>query len=275
MKKYISYLMTALIAAVSFSCDFNDSPSLEEGQARVNFYLVDAPGDFDEVWVEVLALRVKAGEIDLADEEDGDDESAWEEIPYENGSQMINLLDLTGNNSQLLGDANLEAGSIQQLRLILGENNYVVKDGEEFPLKTPSAQQSGLKIKLYEEIEAGNSYDLVIDFDVAKSIVVAGNSGNVILKPVLRAYMQETAGIMGQVLPLEAQPISVSTTVDGEVVTTFTDTDGNFKIQGLEPGTYSLLITPEEGYVPVTIDGVVVEEGEITQVDAVTLEEQQ
>lgn len=272
MKKHISYLLTALAAVFTFACDFNDSPSLEEGQARVNFYLVDAPGDFDEVWVEVLALRVKAGENDISDEED---ESSWEEIPYENGSQMINLLDLTGNNSQLLGDANLEAGSIQQLRLILGDNNYVVKDGEEFPLKTPSAQQSGLKIRLNEEIEAGNSYNLVIDFDVAKSIVVAGNSGNIILKPVLRAYMQETAGIMGQVLPLEAQPISVSTMVDGEVVTTFTDEDGNFKIQGLDSGTYTLTITPDEGYVPVTIEGVVVEEGEITQVDPVNLDAQE
>lgn len=267
--------MTALIAALTFGCDFNDSPSLEEGQARVNFYLVDAPGDFDEVWVEVLALRVKAGEIDLVNQEDEEDESAWEEIPFENESQMINLLDLTGNNSQLLGDANLQAGSIQQLRLILGENNYVVKDGEEFPLKTPSAQQSGLKIKLNEEIEAGSSYDLVIDFDVAKSIVVAGNSGNIILKPVLRAYLDETAGIMGQVLPQEAMPIAVSTTVDGEAVTTFTDEDGNFKIQGLDPGTYAVLITPNEGFVPVTIEGILVDEGEITQIDPVVLEEQQ
>ncbi|HAZ25659.1 MAG TPA: hypothetical protein DCY95_14560, partial [Algoriphagus sp.] len=77
-------------------------------------------------------------------------------------------------------------------------------------LKTPSAQQNGLKIKVNQPIEGGQSYNLVIDFDVAKSIVVAGNSGNIILKPVLRAYLEEAAGISGLVLPLDAQTIAVS-----------------------------------------------------------------
>ncbi len=271
MKSIFSYLMLAALAVFSMSCtEEDDSPM--SGSARVNFYLVDAPGDFDEVWVEVLAVRVKVENDDDLDNDDelDEDESGWTEIVYEE-SQSINLLDLTGGNSEFLGTEDFPEGNIDQLRLILGEDNYVVKDGERFDLKTPSAQQSGLKIKVDEEISGGMNYDLIIDFDVAKSIVVAGNSGNIILKPVLRAYMQEAAaGVMGQVLPLEAQPVQV-TAADGETYDTYVDEDGNFQILGLPEGTYSLTFTPNDLYEPMTIDNVVVDEGDVKTVEPVTL----
>lgn len=276
MKKYISYFLTALTVIFAVSCTSDDSPGNLEGKARVNFYLVDAPGDFDEVWVEVLAVRVKMDDNSMDDDnsqgDDDDNDDSWQEISYEGESQMINLLDLTGANSLLLGTEDFEEGEIDQLRLILGTNNYVVKDGVESDLKTPSAQQSGLKIKIDQEIEAGQTYDLIIDFDVAKSIVVAGNSGNINLKPVLRAYLQEAAGISGQVLPVEAQMIEV-TAVDGDdTYTTYVDENGNFKIQGLDAGTYSLVITPNELYAPVQVDGILVEDGEMTVVEPIILD---
>lgn len=276
MKKYISYFLTALTVIFAASCTSDDSPGNLDGKARVNFYLVDAPGDFDEVWVEVIAVRVKMDDNSLDDDNsqgnDDDNDDSWQEISYEGESQMVNLLDLTGANSLLLGTEDFEEGEIDQLRLILGTNNYVVKDGVESDLKTPSAQQSGLKIKIDQEIEAGQTYDLIIDFDVAKSIVVAGNSGNINLKPVLRAYLQEAAGISGQVLPLEAQMIEV-TAVDGDdTYTTYVDENGNFKIQGLDSGTYSLVITPNELYAPVQVDGILVEDGEMTVVEPIILD---
>lgn len=276
MRKYISYLLTAITAIFAVSCDMNDSPDDIQTGARVNFYLVDAPGNFEEVWVEVLAVRVKMDDNSMDDDDsmgdDDDDYSAWEEVPFEGESQMVNLLDLTGANSLLLGTEDFEEGEIDQIRLILGTNNYVVIDGEEHELKTPSAQQSGLKIKIDQDIEAGQTYDLIIDFDVAKSIVVAGNSGNINLKPVLRAYLQEAAGISGQILPVEAQMIQVTVFDEDDSYTTYVDENGNFKIQGLDSGTYSILIEPNELYLSVQLDGIVVEDGTITNVDPVTLE---
>jgi hypothetical protein len=237
---------------------------------------VDAPGDFDEVWVEVLAVRVKMDDNSMDDDDtqgdDDDNYDSWQEVSYEGETQMVNLLDLTGANSLLLGTEDFDEGEIDQIRLILGTNNYVVKDGVESDLKTPSAQQSGLKIKIDQELEAGQTYDLIIDFDVAKSIVVAGNSGNINLKPVLRAYLQEAAGISGQIMPLEAQMIEVTAMDGDDTYTTYVDENGNFKIQGLDAGTYSLVITPNELYVPVQIDGIMVEDGEMTVVEPITLE---
>lgn len=261
----VSSLFTILL--LTTACEaFNDQP--ESTEAKVNFRLVDAPAEYDEVWIEVLALRVKA---DHEGSEVDDNDDTWEEIIYE-GPQMVNLLDLTGGNSILLGSENFQEGEIDQIRLMLGENNYLMKDGEEISLNTPSAQQSGLKIKVDQEIHGGESYDLVIDFDAAKSIVTAGNSGNVILKPVLRAYLQETQGIQGQVFPLEAEPVQITVTGEGTEVNSFADETGKYSIMGLAPGTYSITFTPNEDYLPQTLTDITVTEDDVTTPETVTLE---
>ncbi|TFV95781.1 DUF4382 domain-containing protein [Algoriphagus kandeliae] len=267
MKNLIQNFLILSILLISFSCDFNDSPTSRK--ALVSFTLVDAPGDFDEVWVEVISVRVQ---YVTENGEENDDESTWEEIPVEGGSQLVNLMELTGENSFLIGTESFESGRINQIRLVLGENNYVVKGEEQFELKTPSAQQSGLKLKLDQKLEAGNAYGIIIDFDVAKSIIVAGNSGNINLKPVLRAFLQETAGIQGQVLPSEAQPILMEAFQNGESFSTFTNAEGAFVIQGLEPGTYSLKITPNESYQSLELIDIVVEEGKITTTSPIILQ---
>jgi len=272
MKTILNYVFLGLIAAIGFSCNTDDE--LAAGSAKVNFYLVDAPGDFDEVWIEVIALRIKADDNNQGNDDSNDDsdESTWVEIPYEEGSRYVNLLDLTGENSQFLGTETFPEGEIDQLRLILGDDNYVVKDGKRLNLKTPSAQQSGLKIKLSEEIEGGKSYDIVIDFDVKKSIVVAGNSGNIILKPVIRAYVAEVAaGVKGQVFPKEAQSVAVKAVKGDDEYNTSVDENGNFKIQGMDDGLYTITFTPNASYKVRVLTGILVEEGKMKTIDPITL----
>ena len=273
MKNLFNYLLMFGVLLFAVACS-NDDETPNGGNARVNFYLVDAPGDFDEVWVEVLSVRVKAEDDSMDDDgmDDDDDEFGWVEIPYDESSRYVNLMDLTGENSLFLGSEDFPEGEIDQLRLVLGDDNYVVKDGERSDLKTPSAQQSGLKIKVDEDIEGGMSYDLVIDFDVAKSIVVAGNSGNINLKPVLRAYLEEAAsGVMGQVFPAEAQAVAVNAQKGDDVYNTFVDENGNFKILGMDDGVYTFTFTPNDDYQILVIDNVVVEEGKVKTIDPITL----
>lgn len=265
MKILLKSLTFCFLVLANFACEVNDNP--KSGQARVNFYLVDAPADYDEIWIEVLALRVKAN---YQDSEMNDNDDSWKEIIFE-GSRYVNLLDLTGGNSLLLGTEDFPEGEIDQIRLILGDDNYLMRDGVRLELKTPSAQQSGLKIKVDQSIEAGNTYNLVIDFDAAKSIVEAGNSGNIILKPVLRAYLEQSQGIQGQVLPLAAQAVGVTVAGSGFEANTFVDANGNYVVQGIDPGTYTLTFTPNELYNPTTVTGIVVENDKLTIVSPVTL----
>jgi hypothetical protein len=58
---------------------------------------------------------------------------------------------------------------LQQVRFILGDGNKVVVNGISYPLATPSAEESGLKIKIGQGLnETLNTFTL--DFNAALSI---------------------------------------------------------------------------------------------------------
>lgn len=249
------------------SCDMEtDRDQIRDGHARVNFYLIDAPAAYDEVWVEILEVRI------LMKGNNESNESAWINLPYKRNNNKINLLSLTGGNSEHLGEMEIPAGEISQIRLVLGDDNYIMQNGRRIDLKTPSAQQSGLKLKVNKPLEAGISYDLVIDFDASRSIVRAGNSGQYILKPVLRVVAQELATVEGTVLPLEAGPVQVSAILGQDTVGTFTDNNGMFLLRGLRGGTYNFWFVPQEGYQDSLIQNITLPVGQITKLDPVILE---
>ena len=270
MKNLIKSVFFGLISVIlATSCDLesNSDTSIKAGHAKVNFYLIDAPANYDEVWIEVLRVEV------LMKGNNEDNGSAWINLPYESQDQKINLLSLTGGTSEHLGELEVPAGEISQIRLILGEDNYLMQGGNRLDLKTPSAQQSGLKLKVDKPLNEGISYDLVIDFDASRSIVKAGNSGQYILKPVLRVIAEESATIEGTVLPLEAGPVIVSAYIDQDSVGTFADEDGKFVIRGLKAGTYKLIFTPNDDYQEKTIEDIMTQLGQVNNIELVELEE--
>lgn len=261
MKNWIFGLAGLLAFA---SCNSDDDPAME-GNAKVSVSLIDAPADYDAVWIEVLGVEI------LTNDDNEEDESAWITFDNEIMDDHLNLLSLVGGNEADLGTEEIPAGEITQIRLLLGDDNYLVIDEEEFELTTPSAQQSGLKLKLNQELLAGIQYKIVIDFDAAKSIVKAGNSGKYILKPVLRVVAEESASIEGQVLPLEADPLVIA--IQGEdTVRTYTNELGGFALRGLLDGEYKVIFQPIEGYEADTIYNVPTIAGEITVLDPVELE---
>jgi hypothetical protein len=131
----------------------------------------DAPGDFQQVNVEVLRVEVHHGA------------SGWVMLPTNQG--IYDLLTLQYNvTAVLVNQGTLPAGEIDQMRLILGSNNTVMVDSVYYPLATPGAQQSGLKINVNTDFAPDHTYELLIDFDARKSIVQQG-SGNYSLKPVI------------------------------------------------------------------------------------------
>lgn len=268
MKNLIKSFFLGLAAIlVATSCDMERDESIAEGNAKVNIFLIDAPADYDEVWVEVLGVEIlpKGG--------NESNESAWINLPYEKNDQKINLLSLTGGASEHLGEVEVPAGEISQIRLLLGDDNYIMQNGQRLELKTPSAQQSGLKLKVDKPLNPGISYDLVIDFDASRSIVKAGNSGQYILKPVLRVVAEASATIEGTVLPLEAGPVIVSAIIEEDSVGTFADDNGLFVIRGLRGGNYTLVFTPNEGYQEKVVEDIITELGQVTKLDLVELEE--
>lgn len=192
--------------------------------------------------------------------------------------QTFNLLDLQNGKSLLLGDMILPAGHYSEIRFILAaptkesevksnpDCNITFADGTSVPLFVPSGAQSGYKGKGEFDITANAKIAVTADFDVHKSIVVAGKSGKYLLKPVIRLVVTELSGMInGTVVDVA----DYNATTESLVVYTYengaysTDelvpssdgiifensvsssdvamTDGNFTLSFLEEGIYTLV----------------------------------
>lgn len=252
MKK-LTFLFSAFLAVFLFSCE-------QEKNARIEVWLTDAPGDFQEVNIEVQGVEIHSNQ--------NDNGRGWQSLNVT--PTMYDLLKLTNGQETLLGALELPGGRLSQIRLILGENNTVKINNAVFSLSTPSAQQSGLKVQVHEVLAEGITYKIVLDFDAAKSVIETG-AGTYTLKPVVRALTEAQDGaIKGKVDPAGIVSIAV---VSGEeiITTTSSDENGDFLIRGLEAGTYRLLFDPA-GNGPVTEKSAVhVTLGEVTDLEVVAM----
>lgn len=254
--------MVVLSLFAFIACSEDDTTGNGNDTARMSVKLVDAPGDYEAVYVDVEDVVVKYN---------GDEtETSIGEI----NAGVYNLLELTGGVSVLLADNEVPAGNISQIRLILGDENTVVVKGDTLPLATPSAQQSGLKIQVNEELEAGIFYEFTLDFDVEESIVVQGNGGYS-LKPVIRSSVEaETGAITGLVLGLPDSQVLVTATNDetSEEISAYADVNGVFMLNGVPEGTYTLTFEADSelSLEPIVVSGVEVKVGSVTEVEDVT-----
>ena len=129
----------------------------ESKTAPVRFLLTDKPAAYDSVNVHIVGISVQLNH----------DNEAW--IPVNTKDSVYNLLDLQNGITTLLAQDTIPAGVLQQVRFILGDGNNVVVNGISYPLATPSAEESGLKIKIGQPLnETLNTFTL--DFIAAASI---------------------------------------------------------------------------------------------------------
>lgn len=252
--KNLFKLMLLLLVTVTTSCSNDDNNT---GTSGFIVKLVDAPGDYASVFVNVQAIEaiVDGNAIQFNVEQPG----------------PVDLLTLTGGNFAALLNENIPSGRLSQIRLILGEmeNNILLEGETELrDLKTPSAQQSGLKLNVNYDLQPGVTYNFILDFNVDKSIVELGAGQGYILKPVIRVITEaESGAISGTVAPAMAATI---TATDGDTeITANTNTDtGEFLLYGVPAGTYTVVIETAGGDI-VTVTDVVVEIGVTTPMETV------
>jgi hypothetical protein len=270
--KTLLALAMAGVTLLFSACGGDGNPS-DEGPftgsevGTLQVLLTDAPAcGYDEVAVTVKQVRVHA----RADAEDGD--GGWAELTPA-APVRVDLLRLTNGERLDLGRLTLPAGSYSQMRLVLASNDDVAPlensvkptGGVETALKTPSGQQSGLKIPLDVVVPEGQVARVVIDFDACRSIVKAGRSGQYLLKPVLKAIVlfddegQRVEGCVDAVPLLAATSISLQA-AGVPVRATVPKADGCFVLFPVPEGRYDLVVTSPGRVtavmtdVPVTLD---------------------
>jgi hypothetical protein len=220
------------------------------GTGTLRVALTDAPSCYQHVYVTVQKVRVHQSATA------GDTDAGWSDLTLA-APQRIDLVSLSNGVLQELGSTPLPAGHYQQVRLVLADNagsgasamaNSVQPNGgAETALDTPSAMQSGLKLRADFDVAAGQMADLVLDFDACKSIVQAGNSGKFILKPVISVVPRVVSGVTGYVTTtLSLSSTTIAAQQNGTTVrSTAPDATGKFSIPYLQPGTYTLVVTSD------------------------------
>lgn len=261
MRKSIYFLTVCFLAMIlAIGCQKNAN---NDSRARLQVALTDKPDpNVKEVWVDIREVIIKMN--------DGANYTL-------NGAHpgVYNLLELTNGKDTILADSDIPAGTISQIRLVLGDDNYIItKDGQKIALTTPSAQQSGLKVQIHQDVSGGMLYRIKLDFDAAQSIVKAGNSGNYILKPVLRVLSFIPSGgiVKGVVVPDSVLTYIYAIKAPDTIASTATNSLGQYSFRDIPAGPYTLWYVPSDTIHKDASRNATVVLGQTTVVDTVKLE---
>jgi hypothetical protein len=253
MKKISFILSIMMIGLVMNSCSDDNAKSYP-----VAIKMTDAPGPYDAVFVDLQGVEITG--------------SGGETVTLNAKKGIYNLLDLSNGVSALIATDTLQNSKVEQIRLILGTNNTVVLNGVSYPLSTPSADQSGLKLQVHQTLQQGILYEILLDFDANKSIVVTG-TGTYKLKPVVRTIQTAVSGtIKGKISPIGLAVVTAVSTTDATLsFSTNVNIVGDFMVMGLPAGTYNVTITPILPLLPAIKSNVTVTAGLVTDVGTIAL----
>lgn len=261
------------------SCGGGGAGALSSGLA--SFSLIDAPAcsTVSDVYVTVTGVQLV-----------GEQGTYTMTLPT---PQPVDLVTLTNTHSLNLGQISAPAGTYQRVNLLLAPTgnsapyaNYVVVSGTNYPLTIPSGAQSGFKINGEFNLTANGQANLTVDFNACRSVVVAGSSGQYILKPVLNLFDDgATGGVSGVVQTAPSTPtpgavVMVENPTTGQVIrSTVTAADGSFSLPFLPAGTaYEVVIsspagttTPMPNLQSSVVTGVPVQAGTTTSLGSITV----
>src|SRR5690242_8947336 len=161
MKTLRNFLLLCSGALMLTTACKKEEATTSIGTTPVKVRMTDAPAAYDQVNVDIIGVEFKV--------------NSGTTVNLNVNPGVYNLLDFANGVDTLIASADVPSGELSQVRLILGSNNTIVVDGQPYPLETPSAMQSGLKLNVHTTLQPGVLYELLLDFDASQSIVVEGN----------------------------------------------------------------------------------------------------
>lgn len=226
---------------------------------------MDSPAQWDSVIVEIEGV-----EIDFVQSgRQGETQKLW--LPYEPAKKTINLSKLVNGTTLPVSRKEFQIGQITAITLRLGKTHALFQGDNRYELALPSEITDFTK-ELKVDLEAGISYDLVLDVDLEKSIrVVQQDPLKLSFNPTIYAFSGIGRGqVSGTVFPTELKP-AIFAISGKDSVSTHTNSSGGFLFR-LQPGFYTLYIDPKDNrYFSDTLFNVEIKSGQPTNLERITL----
>ena len=151
----------------------------------------------------------------------------------------------------------------------------VVVNGTSHDLRVPGGARTGLKLGPAFTIEPGLTFELVVDFDAARSVVATGPREaptGYLLKPRVRMVPRAASGaISGTVTNPANSPVAFAIAGNDTLTSSIVTSSGTFTLPFLPAGTYRVAVVDSVNALS-TQEGVLVEVGTVTQVGEITLQ---
>ena len=201
MRSFLAWCV-ALPATVLLSGCGGGGGSMDSGVGALSVSLTDAPVDAAAEVVVVftgIELHRTDGQTVTVD--------------LGGAPKTIDLMKLQkGVTGALTQGASVPAGAYDWMRLKVladkntqGESYIKLLDGTQYPLWIPSGAETGLKLVRPFSVAQGSTTQLVIDFDLRKSVTAPpGQDPNYIMRPTLRLLDQLQVGKIAATLNLAA-----------------------------------------------------------------------
>lgn len=268
--KTTKWIFVLIVLFFFSACSGDETDSTSTGE--LSLLLTDASTE----GYKAVYVTIKEVQVHLDEETEGEENGSWEVVSEPD--KTYNLLELANGVIEELGIRYLSAGHYTQLRMILddtadegtnikGEShpsaNYIVTQSDGYEeLKIPSGFQTGIKIVHGFDVAEGQLTELILDFDVSKSVIKAGNSGKWILKPTIKVIdTLVTASVSGIISDGDTSAVQ-NATVSAQIYDPDAETEDQIISQSqavseedgyyfmyLWPGTYKIVVY-KDGYLP-------------------------
>lgn len=252
-------LLTAAFLSLlifSGSCKKESINDYTSGRVAVRMTDAPAPYGYEEVNIDVRHVEIHIG---------GSTGGDWYKLHTTAG--IYNVLEFCNGIDTLIADEQVPTGEITAVRLDLGTNNSIRKNGVLYPLGISPGKDDGLEFEIYENITPSSPLYLVVDFDAGRSVVADGHGGYH-LKPVIRAFTGKNTGNVHGTADVPSLGIAFEFYNGTDYYTTYADPQtGQFLIRGLKPAIYIVKVYTASG--EIIIPDVAVEANHTTEMGIV------
>jgi hypothetical protein len=177
-------LFFLFVFSMTMSSCSKDDINVNDNVTNITVKLKSTTNELDKVYIDIEDVQLKI-------KEDGNDSSNWLSLNAINQG-TYNASDLEEENPLLLvDDFEVEANYVYEIRLVLGDNNFIDIDNILYSLDVSLLGNANPSNLLKLQLNPKRRYDVVIDIDVDESVSFNEEENTMVLNPKLYTAIRQ------------------------------------------------------------------------------------